>query len=136
MVNLPKGNEPIELKLVFKRKLKFNGIIDKYNARFVVQGYWWVYFTHEFYIILTWLVTRSYEYWMLLMCLLGLWYRFGEMVLINAKWEEKWRGLNFVNYSVNTQHFCCTSRWRFKKAKVQLDVIRNQKEWNMMKIFL
>lgn len=39
LVNLPLGNKPIEYKWIFKKKLKYDGTINKYNARLVAKGY-------------------------------------------------------------------------------------------------
>ena len=39
LVNLSPGSKPIGSKLIFKRKLKPNGSIDKYKARLVAKGY-------------------------------------------------------------------------------------------------
>jgi len=39
LVNLPPGSKPIGCKWIFKRKLKADGIIDKYKAHLVAKGY-------------------------------------------------------------------------------------------------
>ncbi|KAF3654053.1 hypothetical protein FXO37_16682 [Capsicum annuum] len=39
LVDLPPKNKPLGKKWIFKRKMKTDGTIDKYNARFVVKGF-------------------------------------------------------------------------------------------------
>jgi hypothetical protein len=39
LVDLPPGCKPLGYKWIFKRKMKADGSIDKYKARFVVKGY-------------------------------------------------------------------------------------------------
>ncbi|KAF3654693.1 putative phosphoserine aminotransferase, chloroplastic-like [Capsicum annuum] len=39
LVDLPLGNKPLGSKWIFKRKMKADGTIDKYKARFVVKGF-------------------------------------------------------------------------------------------------
>ena len=39
LTNLPKGSRPISSKWIFKKKLKFDGSIDKYKARLVIRGF-------------------------------------------------------------------------------------------------
>ena len=39
LVDLPPSNKPLQCKLIFKRKMKADGAIDKYKARLVVKGY-------------------------------------------------------------------------------------------------
>ena len=39
LVDLPPGNNPLQCKSIFKRKMKADGVIDKYKARLVVKGY-------------------------------------------------------------------------------------------------
>ena len=39
LVDIPPENKPIGYKWIFKRKLKVDGSIDKYKARFVAKGY-------------------------------------------------------------------------------------------------
>ncbi|CAL8118819.1 unnamed protein product [Prunus armeniaca] len=39
LVDLPPGNKPLGYKWIFKKKMKADGLIDKYKARFVVKGY-------------------------------------------------------------------------------------------------
>ena len=39
LVDLPPGNKPLQCKWIFKRKMKADGVIDKYKARLVVKGY-------------------------------------------------------------------------------------------------
>ena len=39
LVELPKGCKPLGSKWIFKRKMKADGSIDKYKARFVIKGY-------------------------------------------------------------------------------------------------
>ena len=36
---LPKGCRPISNKWIFKKKLKGDGLIDKYKARLVIRGF-------------------------------------------------------------------------------------------------
>ena len=38
LVDLPQGCKPLRHKWVFKRKMKTNGMIDKYKARLVIKG--------------------------------------------------------------------------------------------------
>ena len=37
--DLPPGSKPLGCKLIFKKKMKANGTIDKYKARLVIKGY-------------------------------------------------------------------------------------------------
>nr|GEX41468.1 zinc finger, CCHC-type [Tanacetum cinerariifolium] len=37
--NLPPGCKPLGCKWIFKRKMKFNGTIDRFKARLVIQGF-------------------------------------------------------------------------------------------------
>ncbi|KAK3040689.1 hypothetical protein RJ639_028385 [Escallonia herrerae] len=39
LVDLPPRNKPLGCKLIFKRKMKADGVIEKYKARLVVKGY-------------------------------------------------------------------------------------------------
>ena len=39
LVDHPPGSKPLECKWIFKRKMKTDGSIDKYKARFVAKGY-------------------------------------------------------------------------------------------------
>ena len=39
LVDLPPGSKPLGCKLIFKRKMKIDGSIDKYKARLVAKGY-------------------------------------------------------------------------------------------------
>ena len=39
LVDLPPGNKPLGSKWIFKRKMKDDGTIDKYNERLVVKGF-------------------------------------------------------------------------------------------------
>ena len=39
LADLSPENNPLELKWIFKRKMKPDGTIDKYKARLVVKGY-------------------------------------------------------------------------------------------------
>ena len=39
LVDLPLGSKPLGCKLIFKRKMKTDGSIDKYKARLVAKGY-------------------------------------------------------------------------------------------------
>ena len=39
LVDFSPGHKPLGYKWIFKRKLKADGSIDKYKARFVVKGY-------------------------------------------------------------------------------------------------
>ena len=39
MVDLPSGCKPLGYKWIFKKKMKADGSIDKYNARLVIKGY-------------------------------------------------------------------------------------------------
>ena len=39
LANLPPDSKPIGSKWIFKRKLKPDGLIDKYKAKLVTKGY-------------------------------------------------------------------------------------------------
>ena len=39
LVDLPTGSKPIDCKLIFKKKLKVDGTIDKFKARLVAKGF-------------------------------------------------------------------------------------------------
>ena len=39
LVDLPLGCKPLGYKCIFKRKMKADGVIDKYKARLVIKGY-------------------------------------------------------------------------------------------------
>ncbi|GJS90085.1 retrotransposon protein, putative, ty1-copia subclass [Tanacetum coccineum] len=39
LVDLPSGYKPLGFKWIFKKKIKVDGTIDKYQARFVIKGF-------------------------------------------------------------------------------------------------
>jgi len=39
LVDMPKGNKAIGCKWIFKKKLKIDGSVERYNARLVVKGF-------------------------------------------------------------------------------------------------
>ena len=39
ITNCPKGCKPVIHKWIYKRKIRFDGIIEKYEERLVVKGY-------------------------------------------------------------------------------------------------
>ena len=39
LMDLPLGCKPLGYKWIFKKKMKANGTIDKYNARLVIKGF-------------------------------------------------------------------------------------------------
>ncbi|CAM8902193.1 unnamed protein product [Rhodiola kirilowii] len=39
LVNLPQGCKPLDSKWIFTKKMKVDGIVEKYKARLVIKGY-------------------------------------------------------------------------------------------------
>ena len=39
LMDLPPGSKPLGYKWIFKKKMKVDGFINKYNARLVIKGY-------------------------------------------------------------------------------------------------